>query len=261
MLSKLLKHELKATARYLSPLYLILLLLSVVNRIILELDIFDGFLIIIPRFITFFYVLSIIAVIVVSFLMMIIRFYKNLMTDEGYLMFTLPVKSNQLINSKLLVSMFWTVASIVAVIASILIVGATPESLSSFMDGLRAFWADVNAELNGKALMMLLEIIVMALLGLINSILMIYVSIAIGQLFNGHKLIGAFGAYIAIYVALQIGLTLLVFLISIISKDAFMESTSVPDIVFPLVLFVLIILNATYYLVTNYIFKKKLNLE
>lgn len=38
---------------------------------------------------------------------MVVRFRNNLMTDEGYLMFTLPVSVHQLLWSKLLVSMLW----------------------------------------------------------------------------------------------------------------------------------------------------------
>ena len=41
---------------------------------------------------------------------MVVRFRNNLMTDEGYLMFTLPVSVHQLLWSKLLVSMLWFIA-------------------------------------------------------------------------------------------------------------------------------------------------------
>ena len=49
---------------------------------------------------------------------MVYRFYKNLMTDEGYLMFTLPVSRSQLIWSKLIVSMAWGILS--AVLAALM---------------------------------------------------------------------------------------------------------------------------------------------
>ena len=42
MLGKLIKHEIKATGRILFPLYLILLLLSVVNRVLTSIEVFSG---------------------------------------------------------------------------------------------------------------------------------------------------------------------------------------------------------------------------
>ncbi len=39
------------------------------------------------------------------------RFYKNLLGDEGFLMFTLPVSSTTLLGSKMLAAMLWTIAS------------------------------------------------------------------------------------------------------------------------------------------------------
>ena len=48
---------------------------------------------------------------ILAFVLMIYRFYKNLMTDEGYLMFTLPVTTGQLIWSKMIVSAVWLLAT------------------------------------------------------------------------------------------------------------------------------------------------------
>jgi len=261
MLNKLLKHEFKATARLLIPLYLILLAFTIMDRIVLNLNIFKGVLSIIPGLITFGYVISIIAVIMVTFILMIMRFYKNLMTDEGYLMFTLPVKSHQLINSKLLVSIMWTVASVLAVIASIFVVAAAPEDIREITQGLKYFWEELNKEFGGKVLLLIIEFIIIVILVLINSMLMIYVSIAVGQLFNGHKLIGAFAAYIGITTVLQIVMSIFIFIASPIFEETLTTFSSIPNLVFPITIFILIGLNVAFYWVTDYIFKKKLNLE
>lgn len=261
MLNKLFKHEFKATARLLIPLYIILLIFTVMDRIVLNLNIFKGVLSAIPGIITFGYVVTIIAIVIVTFILMIMRFYKNLMTDEGYLMFTLPVKSYQLINSKLIVSMLWIITSVVAVIASLFIVFATPEGTKQIIDFFKEFWVELGKPFGGKRVLLITELIVMMILGLINTILMIYVSIAIGQLFNGHKLIGAFAAYIGINIVLQIAITMLMFLISLLFKDILEDITSIRTVVFPITILVLTILNAAYYWATNYIFHKKLNLD
>ena len=46
-------------------------------------------------------------IMVVSLVVVIQRFYKSLLGDEGYLMFTLPVETWKLVMSKLLVAIFW----------------------------------------------------------------------------------------------------------------------------------------------------------
>ncbi|MDF2538222.1 MAG: hypothetical protein K0S76_1243 [Herbinix sp.] len=261
MLNKLLKHELKATARLLIPLYLILLFFTIMDRIVLHLDIFKGVLSLIPGLITIGYVLSIVAIVVVTAILMIMRFYKNLFTDEGYLMFTLPVKSYHHINSKLIVAILWTVVSIIAVIGSIFIVAATPENLKAFNEGLKMFWAELSGPSEDHRLTIFIELILMLFLSLINNILLIYLSIAIGQLLNGHKIIGAFASYIGITTVLQILATLLIFAASLIFKDIVEDVTFIRTTVFPVTILSLIILSVIYYFITDLIFKRKLNLE
>jgi hypothetical protein len=198
MLGKLFKHEMKATARLLLPLYVILAVLTVMDRIVIYLDLFKkGVLQVIPGFVTFAYVVSLIAIVVVSSVIIIIRFYKNLMTDEGYLMFTLPVKLHELIISKMFASYIWSVASVVAVIASLLVVLSGAQFFPDIWDGLKTFYAEAKEEFGAGTLNLLtVEVIVITIISIFNSILMIYVSIAIGQLFNGHKVLGSFAAYI-----------------------------------------------------------------
>ena len=55
----------------------------------------------------------IVAVGIAAFVLMINRFYKNLLQDEGYVMMTLPVCVHQQIWSKLIVSTVWFAATVV----------------------------------------------------------------------------------------------------------------------------------------------------
>jgi hypothetical protein len=261
MLSKLFKHEFKATARLLLPLYLVLVVLTVLDRIALNLDVFDGVLSIIPGFITMAYVVSIVAIIVVSFVIIIMRFYKNLMTDEGYLMFTLPVKPHQLINAKLIVSTIWTLASVIAVVASLFGVFAQPETWGMFQDGLKLVMAEIEAELGGLSTLLIVELILMIFFSIFNSILEIYASIAIGQLFNGHKIVGSFAAYIGITTALQIIVTVFLFITGLMFKQTITDVEALPQLVFPITILFLIVSSVIFYWIINYIFHRKLNLE
>lgn len=261
MLGKLFKHEMKAMARLLLPLFLVLVALTVIDRIVIYLDIFEGTLALIPGFLIFAFVLAVLAVAIVSTVLIITRFYRNLMTDEGYLMFTLPVKPYQLINSKLLASFVWTVASVLLMIVSILTVASGQFDWADLADGLRLVTTQLKAEFNGDFTLFVIELIIMIVLSIISNILTIYVSIAIGQLFNGHKVLGSFAAYIGISIAMQVIVTACTGLLGLIFRDSFNDITSVTHILFPLVLVFLLASNAVYYLITNFIFNRKINLE
>ena len=125
MLSKLLKYEFRATGRIMLPVYALLLVTaggtSVTGSLMgrypesTVLSIFRTLFMTLFAFTTF-------GVLLLTLVLMVYRFYKNLMTDEGYLMFTLPVSRSQLIWSKLIVSMAWGILS--AVLAAL--DGSTP---------------------------------------------------------------------------------------------------------------------------------------
>lgn len=114
MLSKLLKYEFRATGRIMLPVYALLLVTaggtSVTGSLMgrypesTVLSIFRTLFMTLFAFTTF-------GVLLLTLVLMVYRFYKNLMTDEGYLMFTLPVTTGQLIWSKMIVSAVWLLAT------------------------------------------------------------------------------------------------------------------------------------------------------
>ncbi|MBQ1839376.1 MAG: ABC transporter permease, partial [Ruminococcus sp.] len=113
MLGKLLKHEFRATGRIMLPLIGAELLLSVLAGFSVRgLDRiqnmnFLGVTYIMTLFVFF---LGLFAVGVVALVLMIQRFYRNLLRDEGYLAMTLPVSVDEHIWSKLIVSFVWFAA-------------------------------------------------------------------------------------------------------------------------------------------------------
>ncbi len=261
MLGKLFKHEMKAMARLLLPLLLVLAALTAIDRIVLYLDIFTGTLKIIPFFITFAYGCSVAAVLVITVILSVFRFYKNLIAEEGYLMFTLPVKSHQLITSKLIASALWTFIGYIAAICSVLVVLSGYYSIPEIMDMLATVISEITAAFQSAGTLFAIELLALIILGTLNNILVIYVSIAIGQLFNGHKILGAVGAYIGINIVLQTVLSVGVLIIGVLYGDSFDQIDSITHILLPYAILAIIILDAAYYTATDYIFKRKLNLE
>lgn len=261
MLKKLLNHEMKAIARMLLPLYLVLAVLTVIDRIVINLNIFTGYAAMVPGFITFTYVMLLLAVIVVSAVVIALRFYKNLVQDEGYLMFTLPVKTTQLINSKLISSIIWTGLSTLVVVASLLGAFANGEFFVKFFEEMKFALAESKEQLGGYFVLFIIELLILIFIGLVFNILHLYASIAIGQLFNRHKILGSFAAYLVTNIAMQIISTVAIIIGSLLFKNLITEFISVPLVILPASIIFVLIFNVIFYYLTHYIFKNKLNLE
>ena len=94
MLGKLLKYDLRSMLKQFAFIWPAALVMAVVNRFTIGLlDSGDTFPELVSGMSMLIYVFILMALYVVSLLFIIQRFYKGLLGDEGYLMFTLPVKS------------------------------------------------------------------------------------------------------------------------------------------------------------------------
>ena len=108
MLRKLLKYEFKDTATVIPFLYLITLLFAAMVftgkqlRIGWLIGASSGILILVG-----------IAVVILTFVVIAMRFNRNLYSNEGYLMFTLPVKPQILLGSKTIVALSWLIISFI----------------------------------------------------------------------------------------------------------------------------------------------------
>ena len=100
------KYELKATTRIFLPLFAAALLSALINRVIMLLSPGSWQA---PAVISMtLYVIILIGMFVMTFIVLIQRFYKNLLSEEGYLMHTLPVNPRVHITGKLLITSLWT---------------------------------------------------------------------------------------------------------------------------------------------------------
>lgn len=152
------------------------------------------------------------AVIVVTFVFILQRFYKNLLGGEGYLMQTLPVTPRQLIFSKLIAAIVWTVLSSIVVIFSVFVLAMTGEMFGSFISGLgemiRWYHEMFSMPLLLVDFMSLLlvafEMILVGVASIASSVLQIYAAIMIGHQAAKHKVALAVGAYFGISVVLSV---------------------------------------------------------
>lgn len=261
MLGKLMKYEIKATARWFLPLYAAIMLIAVISRLLFA----DPLVMESPNFSfrelmtglsMLAYVILMIGVMIITLVVCIIRFYKSLLGDEGYLMFTLPVQIWKHILSKLLISVLWSFLSGLFALLSVFIIIPSLE-----LAEIRQSFAEFEVIFGswGYFIVPFLTIV-----SLVLGILQIYASIALGHLFNKHKLLASFGMYIGINTISQFFMMLaLPFFVKAMFKfDGNIESLA-PSVNATILVTGIIaaILAAGCYILTNTLLKKKLNLE
>ena len=176
----------------------------------------------------------------ISTLILIIRRFKGSVYDrQGYLTLTLPVSEHQIILAKLLGAFIWSIISSAVFFLSIYIIFATidPNMVDSyffdylFVHYIENFWLTL----------------ISFFMSTVASILCIYLSISIGQLFNEYRTALAVLAYIVIHIVLGF-------------VDIFSPSLNY-SMMMSAEIFKNLILSAVFYLGTYYILKNKVNLQ
>ena len=130
MLRKLLKYELRSVYQTMLPLYGAVLIIGLINAIFSGDRIPDDTVRNISGIV---YIALLIAMATLCLVIAVQRFYNGLLSEEGYLMFTLPVKPWQHIASKVLsASLMIVTGVIVTVITLVLIFIGTGIDLNDF---------------------------------------------------------------------------------------------------------------------------------
>ena len=199
MLKKLLKYEFYATGRYLLPLLAVLIAASAAAglsiRVLGTPDAGRAASVFAAIFVVLFF-LSVMALAAVTVVVIVYRFYKNLLGSEGYLMHTLPVTEAQLVGSKLISSAVWLLASAVVGVVSLVVmfcVGAdfTQLDLSNLLDD----WAALRTSFEGDLLAILLWTALLCYARMLCTMLCIYAACMVGHLFRAHNGVASVGAF------------------------------------------------------------------
>ena len=274
MLRKLMKHEFRATGRIMLPLYLILLATAIganfSTRGLLEtdlkvLDLLGGLLVMA-------FAVAIIAVCVMSMVVMVQRFYKNLLQDEGYVMMTLPVSVHQHIWSKLIVSAVWFALTLMVVCLACLIMAFDVELVQQIAAGFRELFQEIYRNLstyyaiNGTAIVA--EFLVLCFVGCCAMCLQFYAALAIGHSFPNHKMAWSVLWFFLIQFIMQflggMGIMLLDeswfhhLLLGWTDNISAMASVHLGMVT---VILGEVVYGAVFYILTTYFLKKRLNLE
>lgn len=194
MLGKLLKYEFKAVGRVLLPLYGALIIMSIL------LGFTAGFIqatFWLNLIITFLYTATAIAVVVFSIILLIQRFYKNLLGAEGYIMFTLPVKTSSHIINKTVSASTWVVAGTLVGLFSAMIIMMAGKGIGLILESIGSTFEDIIFVVGlGKTILIIIEVILLLALSGGEIALKIYAAISIGHQWTNHRVLGALLAYL-----------------------------------------------------------------
>jgi len=217
MLITLFKHEMRATAKTFMWFYIAFAVIALINAVLNPLAMGTATAVsanmtvqpmwlpgaFVPEAIRgvfmALYGVAVAVVMVLTIVIIILRFYRNLLGDEGYLMMTLPVTREQHILAKLIAAVIWSICTGVLVFLSSLLLLANAGALTEITAGINEIIA------NGTPVdRWIAQFVVLLLVSTITSILMLYAAMGIGPNLLKNRVGGSILAYIIIYIASQI---------------------------------------------------------
>lgn len=259
MFGKLLKYEFSAIAKDLIPVYLLMIIAAIVTNLLFLANFNTPSAIAAAIFgaIT-------VAAVVVTLVTTIRRFRRNLLKDEGYLMFTLPVSTKQLILSKALAAMIWAIIGLLCGLLSgiIIVINVATVDWKSLSEAISMIlsWATAGDWL------LLFEILIAMILNFALFLFAIYLSISVAQLplFKANdtvrRKVVPFVCFILFYV-IYVGICNL--LGNIIPLDSTIEVTKAADLLLPVLAGIgieFVVATGAFFL-TDFILSKHLNLD
>lgn len=214
MLSKLIKHEFRATARIMLPVMGALTALALLANLSMwglasglsDLPLLRTLFILIVVF----FGIAMIGTAVMALVIMVSRFYRNLLKDEGYLMLTLPVSVHELIWAKLIVSLVWFLLTALLIILVLFFTGLNLANTNLEMI-IAEFprWSEVRQFLEelgirGQVMTLVLQGVLVVLLGTLVTCLHFYASMSLGHMFTKNKVFLSIVLFVVISFVFQL---------------------------------------------------------
>ena len=278
MLRKLIKYDLKSMFRQFVPMWILTLVVAIMLGISLH-DIDTSFMAFslsrtkdhaIMGTMMLVFTAVMIALVVMTILFNIQRFWNGLLKEEGYLMFTLPVEVWELITAKGIAATLVTCISILDGILSFAFIilfssGEVLEVLSSTGESIyQTFFQD--SDLPYYWMVMLLWLFI-GIFSVAKSIYNIYAAMALGHLFEKHRVAGACIAYVGMSAILSvIGNTAMSIIESNFGQGLVESSMEFMGRAYPLVyylgvLLITIVQLVIFHVITERVLSTRLNLE
>ena len=258
MLGKLLRYEFKSIGRLFLPLYGLSILLAIANRFTSYNPKWEHEM---SEFVLMFAFTAILmGLALITFIQCVLRFKRNLLGDEGYLMMTLPVERMDLILSKLIAAVAWTIIGGLVGLAALFI--TMPTSDLQFAGQM---FIDIFRYGGFNGVMFLVYATVIGILGVAAVYTPIYTALSLGHISHKNKMLASFGWYFVNSVVLNILTSGLVMTIEKVQLWDMLRidisGTVVSHLIFISFFVCLLIYNMAHIMITDYVLKNKLNLE
>lgn len=274
MLGKLMKFEYRSSMRFMAVIWAALVasavmlgIMGIITRNVGTSLYGNGIVGVISAVVTLLYGLSCAALVASTIIVIVIRFYKGLLGDEGYLMHTLPVTTRQLITSKGLVAASVVLISILVAGLSVFIITTLLDAqvMGQFLYALSQLPSEISKHIGwGKFLLLVIEGIVLSIGLLLAWIYKIYAALSIGQLVDKHRILLSLAAFIGFDVAFGMITGIIGVIGSSVQLDyAINTSNWFVRIQLPILLFLVIeaIIILIYHIISELLLSKKLNLQ
>ncbi len=217
-------------------------------------------------------VLSYVVFAFITALLVYIRFYKHLFSDEGYLTFTLPVKRNQILSSKLITGCVATLLTAIVTIINTVITFLPLIKDDFFYRGWeKDFEEAVNNLITAHGIFNLVieavEILLIVVTAIILITLFTYLCITVGCIVSKKaKLASAIGIYygssslatVFIYLFYFFGANSLGYWMSKLPNE---QNVALIPVLLLLVVFITLMLCTLIYTLINWLIDRKLNLN
>lgn len=197
MLGRLFKYELKATARILIPIYIAFIAISGISRVSLEFQTDENSpLYFISDIALIIFMSSAITIFVATAIVIVWRFYRNTSSDEGYLLFTLPVRTDYMIISEFLCAFIWCIIMSVFIIGGIflMILDRNIDGITIGFSYIPKFFSSLSSD-GIKAIFISFLYMIVSILA---EIMAIYCAISLASLLKNHRLMFSVLFYIGL---------------------------------------------------------------
>ncbi len=213
MLKKLVKYDMKFIGRIVPMVYLAALAVSLLLSVLIYVSSLNSSLVVLPILMAVPFFLVVGAISVSGFVMIAIRIYKNLYSDEGYLTFTLPVTVNQQIFSKVISGAIWEVLGLLMGLVCIAIPIAT--LYFTFTPGFQELYAlfdyliytfktmFIDEAVSAQMIALAVIFVLFALLSLFATPVTLLFAFTVGQSSKTHRVLTSMLMYFGINIALS----------------------------------------------------------
>lgn len=268
MFGKLIKYEFKALSSVLLPIFGAMLVMGILAPVFVSLPDITGGRFFIAQILTVIYIVIYACLLFGGGLMCliatVIRFRKNLLGDEGYLMHTLPVKKWQLTASKVIAAVsMQLLGGLAAAVSGIIFIAMSVRSAFSGIVELFGLIHYYLPDLGMFGALTIIEGILLVLLALIGLNLMLYASLCVGHSADSHKTLLSVGAFIGFYIISQIISSSVFRLAQVLFGDMLEFNTLTFASMQPSVITAILLYAgyaAAYFAITSFFMKRKLNI-